>query len=58
MITQTKPRGRPINEKTMFKNGKCRFFRPGADGCCLYYAGSRKSLESCYSKCLKRRDTE
>lgn len=53
-----RPRGRPINEKTMFKNGKCRFFRPGADGCCLYYAGSRKSLESCYSKCLKRRDTE
>ena len=27
-----RPRGRPINEKTMFKNGKCRFFRPGKDG--------------------------
>ena len=49
-----RPRGRPINEKTMFKNGKCRFFRPGKDGFCVHYAGSKKALESCYSKCLKR----
>lgn len=27
MATQNRPRGRPINEKTMFKDGKCRFFR-------------------------------
>ena len=54
----SKLRGRPINEKAMFKNGKCRFFRPGADGFCKYYAGNRKYLESCYSKCLKRRDAE
>ena len=52
----SKLRGRPIKEKTMFKNGKCRFFRPDADGYCKYYAGSKKSLEGCYTKCLKRRD--
>ena len=23
---------RPINEKTMLKNGKCRFFKKGKDG--------------------------
>ena len=49
-----RPRGRPINEKTMFKNGKCRFFKKGRDGYCFYYAGSRKMLGSCYSRCLKR----
>jgi len=57
MIT-TKPRGRPINEKTMLKNGRCRFFKKGKDGFCEYYAGNRRNLESCYSKCLKRRDAE
>ena len=54
----SKIRGRPINEKTMIKNGRCRFFRPGADGLCKYYAGNKRYLESCYSKCLKRRDAE
>lgn len=53
---KNRPRGRPINEKKMFKNGRCRFFRKGKDGFCVYYAGSRKDLESCYGKCLKRRD--
>jgi hypothetical protein len=50
-------RGRPINEKTMFKDGKCRFFRPSTDGRCVHYAGSKRNLESCYTKCLKRRDS-
>lgn len=54
----SKLRGRPINEKTMFKDGKCRFFRPGADGSCVHYAGNKRKLESCYSRCLKRRETE
>jgi hypothetical protein len=54
----SKIRGRPINEKTMIKNGRCRFFKKGKDGFCEYYAGNRRNLESCYSKCLKRRDAE
>jgi hypothetical protein len=47
-------RGRPINPKTMLKNGRCRFFKKDKDGTCIYYVGSRKSIEGCYEKCLKR----
>lgn len=46
-------RGRP--PKTMIKDGKCRFFRPGADGKCKYYAGDKRQVESCYTRCLKRK---
>lgn len=56
MATQNRPRGRP--PKHMFKDGRCRFFRADTDGYCKHYAGSRKSLEGCYSKCLKRRDAD
>lgn len=47
-------RGRPINEKTMLKNGKCRFFKKGADGFCVHYGGSKRNVSGCYEKCLKR----
>ena len=47
-------RGRPINEKAMFKDGKCRFFKKGADGFCVYCGGSKKMVSGCFEKCLKR----
>lgn len=47
-----KARGRPA--KNMIKNGKCRFFKKGKDGFCIYYAGSKKEITACYSKCFKR----
>jgi hypothetical protein len=49
-------RGRP--PKTMIKDGKCRFFQKNKDGRCKYYAGDKRNMESCYTRCLKRKRDE
>ena len=45
---------KPLEEKPLKAGDICPGFRKGEDGFCKYYTGSKKMLESCFSKCKRK----
>ncbi len=51
-----KIRGRkpkPLDPKQLTTGSICPGFRKSEDGFCKYYGGSKRIIESCYSKCKR-----